>query len=56
MKTINTFANRLIQFANRLTVFWSLWGNYHYENKIDASFAWELSVIFTDHADALSEF
>ena len=56
MKTINALANRLIQFVNRLTAFWSLWGSYHYENKIDAPFAWELAGIFTDHADALSGF
>ena len=56
MKTIKALANKAIQFVNRLTAFWSLWGGYHYENKIDVSFAWELAGIFTDHADALSEF
>lgn len=40
----------------RIIIFFRLWGSYHYENKIDAAFAWELAGIFEEHSDALKGF
>ena len=40
----------------RVYIFLQLWGSYHYENRIDAAFAWELAGIFEEHSDALAGF
>jgi hypothetical protein len=39
----------------RVLIFFKLWGSYHYENRIDASLAWELAGIFAA-SDALDDF
>jgi len=39
----------------RILIFFQLWRTYHYENRIDASLAWELAVIFAS-SDALDDF
>ena len=39
----------------RIRIFFSLWGSNHYENRIDASLAWELAGIFADYADEISQ-
>jgi len=38
-----------------IIIFFQLWGTYHYENRIDASLAWELAGIFAA-SDALDGF
>lgn len=40
---------------NRIIIFFQIWGTYHYENRIDAPFAWELAGIFVEHT-ILDEF
>ena len=42
------------QLYHRIRYFFDLWGSYYYENKIDASFAWELAGIFAGHHEELS--
>jgi len=39
----------IVRLINRIIIFWDLWGSYHYENRIDAAFAWELAGIFEEH-------
>jgi hypothetical protein len=39
----------------RVLIFFKLRGSYHYENRIDASLAWELAGIFAA-SDALDDF
>lgn len=38
-----------MKLLERILIFFDLWGSYHYESRIDASFAWELAGIFVDH-------
>ena len=42
-----------MKLINTLIIFFELWGSYHYEERIDAAFAWELATIFEEHSDAL---
>lgn len=46
----------MTRFIDRLIIFFELWGSYHYENRIDAAFAWELAGIFEEHGEALEYF
>jgi hypothetical protein len=48
--------NKIIKFINRMIIFFDLWGDYWYEVKIDAKWAWELAGIFEEHSDALEGF
>ena len=38
-----------MKLLQRVLELFRLWGSYHYENRIDAAFAWELAGIFVDH-------
>ena len=44
------------KLINRIIIFFDLWGDYHYDTRIDAAFAWELAGIFEEHSDALEGF
>ena len=40
---------KIENFVNRLIIFFDLWGDYHYDNRIGALLAWELAGIFNDN-------
>ena len=42
-------SGKMKKLFERIWEFVHLWGTYHYENRIDASLAWELAGIFVDN-------
>lgn len=45
----------IISIINRISIFFDLWLTYHYEHRIYAALAWELSGIL-NNSDALDEY